>query len=152
MLISPWRHRRRSCSEINEGRRKEDEMAEEPEAEPAQPSILIGDVFMVDWSPGRGSERAGLRPAVIVQNNALNSNPRFPNTIVVAVSRSGRPVPTHVEVPQDPDNGLSAPVSYIRCEQILTVAKGRLQQKLGRITPTQRAAVSRALKRLLSLI
>jgi len=117
----------------------------------AQPTILMGDIFMLDWSPGRGSEQIGMRPALIVQNNALNSNPRYPNTIVVTVSKQGRPVPTHVEIPQSAENGLWEPLSYVKCEQLFTVDKARLQRKVGKITPEQLAAVSRALKRVLSL-
>lgn len=111
----------------------------------------MGDIFMLDWSPGRGSEQIGLRPALIVQNNALNSNPRYPNTIVVTVSKHGRPVPTHVEIPQNAENGLWEPLSYAKCEQLFTVDKARLQRKVGKITTVQFAAVSRALKRVLSL-
>ncbi|HZT40774.1 MAG TPA: type II toxin-antitoxin system PemK/MazF family toxin [Chthonomonadaceae bacterium] len=56
-------------------------------------SIRRGEIYMVDWSPGRGSEQAGRRPAVIVQTDAANLNSNYPNTIVVAVSKSGKPVP-----------------------------------------------------------
>src|SRR5882672_3425518 len=62
--------------------------------------IRFGDLYMVDWSPGRGSEQTGTRPAVIVQNNPFNSNHRYPNTIAVTVSISGRDVPTHVHIPK----------------------------------------------------
>lgn len=111
----------------------------------------MGDIFLVDWSPGRRSEQGGVRPALIVQNNALNSNLRYPNTIVVAITKQGRPVPTHVEIRQDAVNGLCEPVSYAKCEQILTVDKARLRSKVGRITVEQLAAVTRALKRVLSI-
>ena len=117
----------------------------------AQPTILMGDIFMLDWSPGRGSEQIGMRPALIVQNNALNSNPRYPNAIVVTVSKHGRPVPTHVEIPQNAENGLWEPLSYAKCEQLFTVDKVRLQRKVGKITTEQLAVVSRALKRVLGL-
>lgn len=129
-----------------------DEASASQDTPDTQPSILMGDIFMLDWSPGRGSEQGGVSPALIVQNNALNSNPRYPNTIVVAVSKQGRPVPTHVEIPRDPANGLWESVSYAKCEQILTVDKARLQRRIGRITVEQLAAVSRALKRVLSLV
>lgn len=107
---------------------------------------------MVDWSPGRGSEQTGVRPAVIVQNNAYNANPSYPNTIVVTVSKRGRPVPTHVEIPKSADNGLREPLSYAKCEQLYTVDKARLVRKLGKVNPEQLAAISRALKRVLSLL
>lgn len=114
-------------------------------------SIMLGDIFMVDWSPARGSEQAGYRPALVVQNNAFNSNPAYPNTIVVTISKSGRDIPTHVRLPQSTENGLTEPLSYAKCEQILTISKDRLGRKLGNVTAEQLAAVSRAIKRVLSL-
>src|SRR6266849_2188026 len=62
--------------------------------------IRFGDLYMVDWSPGRGSEQTGTRPAVIVQNNPFNSNDHYPNTIAVTISKSGRDVPTHIRIPK----------------------------------------------------
>lgn len=78
-----------------------------------------GEVWLVDWSPGRGSEQLGRRPAVVVQTNPANLNPRYPNTIVVAVSTSGREVPSHVKLEPSGANGLRK-TSFARCEQLLT--------------------------------
>jgi mRNA interferase MazF len=105
---------------------------------------------MVDWSPGRGSEQTGERPAVIVQNNPFNSNPNFPNTVVVAVSKSGRAIPTHVFVPQTQENGLWEP-SYVKCEQIQTITKERLGRRLGNLTGEEIDKVAVAIKRVLAL-
>lgn len=128
-------------------------MSTETTVDPPTPApLFMGDVFMIDWSPGRGSEQTGVRPAIIVQNNAFNSNPNYPNSIVVTVSKHGRPIPTHVEIPRAQDNGLWEPISYAKCEQLYTVDKARLVKKLGKITPEQLAAISRALKRVLSLV
>jgi len=118
---------------------------------PDPPPILMGDVYMVDWTPGRGSEQTGQRPAIVVQNNAYNSNPSYPITIVVTVSKHGRAIPTHVEIPKSEDNGLWESTSYARCEQLFTVDKARLGRKLGTVTPEQLKAISRALRRVLSL-
>ena len=124
----------------------------EPSAAPPSPEIRMGDLFMVDWSPGRGSEQTGVRPALVVQNNAFNSNAGFPNTFVVTVSEHGRDVPTHVPIPQSEENGLWKPLSYVKCEQLFTISKARLGKRLGKITPEELAGVSRALKRVLSLV
>src|SRR5438105_2382110 len=104
------------------------------------PEIRQGSLFMVDWSPGRGSEQSGTPPAVIVQNNAFNANPRYPNTIVATVSEHGREIPTHVQIPQSEENGLWKPFSYVKCEQLFTISKTRLGKKLGSITPEELAA------------
>ena len=49
---------------------------------------------MVDFGMGRGSEQAGIRPAVVIQNDAGNRSPRYPNTVILAVSTKGRPIPS----------------------------------------------------------
>ncbi len=113
--------------------------------------IRLGDIFLVSWTPGRGSEQTGERPGVIVQNDAFNANDRYPNTVVVTVSKTGREIPTHVQVPQTLENGLWEPLSYVKCEQLLTISKDRLGRRLGRLTDAQVAQVSAALKRVLSL-
>lgn len=45
-----------------------------------------GEIWLVDWSPGRGSEQAGKRPALIAQNEHGNLSEGYPNTIVVTIS------------------------------------------------------------------
>jgi mRNA interferase MazF len=89
-----------------------------------------GEIWLLDWSPARGSEQAGLRPALVIQTDAANTNPRYPNTIVLAVSTKGKLVPFHLEVQPSKKNGLTER-SYIKSEQILTVSKDRLNRKLG---------------------
>ncbi|MBX3168336.1 MAG: type II toxin-antitoxin system PemK/MazF family toxin [Candidatus Eremiobacteraeota bacterium] len=50
------------------------------------PSPAGRDLYLVDWSPGRGSEQTGRRPALVVQENAASANPNYPLTIVAAVT------------------------------------------------------------------
>jgi len=64
-----------------------------------------GAICLVDWSPGRGSEQEGVRPALIVQVDAANQNPKYSNVIVVTISTKGRPVPFHIPVSPFPLNG-----------------------------------------------
>lgn len=117
---------------------------------PRAASPARGELWVVDWSPGRGSEQLGRRPAVIVQTDAANQHPRYPNTIVVTVSTSGRDVPTHVRIGPDRENGL-ARASYAKCEQVLTISKFRLERRLGRLAPADVEAINRALAIALSL-
>jgi mRNA interferase MazF len=109
-----------------------------------------GEIYWVDWSPGRGSEQTGTRPGLIVQRDTANRNANYSNVIVVAVSRSGRNVPFHVEVQPTPDNGLSS-VSFIKCEQLQTAAKARLNRFVGRLSDEDMMAVDEALKIVLQL-
>ena len=79
----------------------------------------------MDFSPARGSEQAGKRPALVIQNDAGNANPRYPNTIVLAMSTRGKRVPFHVRIDPAKSNGLRE-TTFVKCEQILTIAKARL--------------------------
>jgi len=103
-----------------------------------------GEVWWVNWSPGRGSEQVGRRPAVIIQTDQANHNPRYPNTIVLTVSTKGHPVPFHIAITPTRTNGLSS-VSYIKCEQIMTIDKGRLESRIGRLTPEEMQRIEYAL-------
>lgn len=109
-----------------------------------------GEVWLVDWSPGRGSEQLGRRPAVIVQTDPANRNPRYPNTIVVAVSTQGREVPTHVTLEPSSGRGLSRR-SFAKCEQVLTISKDRLVRRVGRLEESDVARVAAALRIALDL-
>lgn len=106
-----------------------------------------GDLFWLDWSPGRDSEQTGTRPALIIQANAGNSNPRYPLTVVATVSTKGKPtIPTHVELLPSPVNGLGE-VSYVKAEQIMTIEKERLLSRIGSLTSAEMNRVDAALKR-----
>ena len=117
-------------------------------AEPME--LQRGQIHWVDWNPARGSEQAGRRPALIVQNDPFNQNERYPNTVVVAISTSGRAVPTHVVLEPDAVNGLRDR-SYVKCEQVVTISKERLQGFLGTVAAETMQHVDRALKRVLAL-
>jgi mRNA interferase MazF len=117
-----------------------------PSARPSR-----GEIWLVDWSPGRGSEQTGVRPALIVQNDHGNHSPGYPNTIVAAVSTSGRHIPFHVFILRSPANRLKAD-SYVKCEQVITISKSRLiGLAWGRLTDAEMLQVSAALKRSLAL-
>ena len=111
---------------------------------------LRGELWWVDWNPARGSEQTGRRPALVVQTDPANRNQRYPNTIVVTVSTSGRDVPSHVSLSPSPENGLSAS-SFVKCEQLLTISKERLSQRVGRIDAEDLSRVESALRIVLAL-
>ena len=110
-----------------------------------------GEIWEVDWSPGRGSEQTGRRPALIVQNDAGNRSERFPNTIVVAISTQGRQIPFHVPLEPTSDNGLRE-TSFVKCEQIFTLSKERLRGAAwGKIREEELDQVAQAIKLSLNL-
>jgi len=86
-----------------------------------------GEIFEVNWDPARGSEQAGIRPALVVQNDVGNSS--SPTTIVVAVTTTSprKPYPFIVELV-----GTSLPkVSFANCSQLHTIDKARLGRMMG---------------------
>ena len=106
-----------------------------------------GEVWLVNWNPARGSEQAGKRPALIIQNNI--GNEKAPTTIVVTISGSTKDFPMNVRV-DPPEGGLKTP-SIVKTSQILTVARDRLEKKLGKLSSKKMEHVDKALKLSLSL-
>ncbi|MHB0886201.1 MAG: type II toxin-antitoxin system PemK/MazF family toxin [Bacillota bacterium] len=112
------------------------------------PEPLRGEIWLVDWSPGRGSEQLGVRPALVVQNDTGNTYST--TTIVAAVSTKGkREYPFHVTVLPS-ETGLSEP-SVIKLEQITTIDKERLIRKVGVVGRLSMMKVDLALRYSLGL-
>ena len=109
-----------------------------------------GEIWLLDWSPARGSEQAGFRPALIIQTDAANSNPGYPNIIVLAISTKGKTVPFHIALKPNRSNGLTE-ASFVKCEQVLTVAKERLVRKLGAIGEGDLHQINRAVRLVLEV-
>ena len=109
-----------------------------------------GDIWIVDWSPARWSAQAGMRPALVVQTDAANLNPRYPNVIVLAISTKGKPVPFHVSINPSQECGLKE-TSFVKCEQALTISKRRLNRRIGSLNEQQLREVEAGLRRVLEL-
>jgi mRNA interferase MazF len=114
------------------------------------PVIRRGQIWLVDWSPGRGSEQLGKRPALVIQTDSANTNPRYPNTIVVTLSTKGLPVATHIPIEPDANNGLREK-SWVKCEQVLTISKQRLNQQWGHLAAAAMNKVESAVKTALGM-
>ncbi len=93
--------------------------------------VKRGDIFYADLSPVIGSEQGGIRPVIVVQNDI--GNKYSPTVIVAAVtSRINKAkMPTHIEI-SALEYGLTKD-SVILAEQIRTIDKKRLKEKIGRI-------------------
>ena len=107
-----------------------------------------GEVWLVNWNPTRGSEQAGKRPALIIQNNI--GNEKASTTIVAAISSSVKIYPMNVKI--DPPEGGLEFSSIVKTGQILTVSKERLEKRLGRISEKKMEEVNRAIKLSLDLL
>ena len=94
-------------------------------------SIKRGDIYYADLSPVVGSEQGGLRPVLIVQNDI--GNKYSPTVIAAAITSqiSKAKLPTHIDVFAD-NYGL-AKDSVILLEQIRTIDKKRLKEKMGHL-------------------
>lgn len=94
-------------------------------------TVKRGDIYYADLSPVVGSEQGGLRPVLIVQNDV--GNKYSPTVIAAAItSKLGKSkMPTHIDVYAD-RFGL-AKDSVILLEQIRTIDKKRLKEKMGHL-------------------
>ena len=106
-----------------------------------------GEVWLVNWNPARGSEQAGKRPALIIQNDI--GNEYASTTIVAALSTRIRVYPMNVLL-EARAGGLTKP-STVKTGQILTVSKDRLEKKLGAISSEKMREVDQALRLSLAL-
>ncbi len=116
----------------------------------APPSPRRGEIWDVNWSPGRGAEQQGTRPALVIQNDRGNASPSYPLTIVASMSRTERELPLHVRIAPTAENGLSD-FTDVKCEQVMTIEKSRLLRKRGTISNEELSRVDIALKLSLNL-
>ena len=93
--------------------------------------IKRGDIFYADLSPVVGSEQGGVRPVLVIQNDIGN---KYSPTIIVSAITSQinkAKLPTHVEIKAE-DFGLLKD-SVILLEQVRTIDKRRLREKIGKL-------------------
>lgn len=94
--------------------------------------VRRGEIYLVDLDKNVGSEQAGLRPAIIVQNEI--GNVHSPTTIICPLtSKNKPPLSTHVSLrPNDGCCGITKD-STVLCEQVRVIDKARCKKKLGKI-------------------
>ena len=106
-------------------------------------SVKRGDIYYADLSPVVGSEQGGLRPVLIIQNDI--GHKYSPTVIAAAItSRLGKTrLPTHIDIYAD-KVGL-AKDSVVLLEQIRTLDKRRLKEKMGHLDDGVMAEVNSAI-------
>ena len=105
--------------------------------------VRKGDIFYADLSPVIGSEQGGIRPVVILQNDVGN---RFSQTTIVAIitSRLNKAkLPTHIVI--DSNNYGLNKKSVILVEQVRTIDKRRIKEKLGKLSEEDLKKIDRAI-------
>ncbi|HEY8344656.1 MAG TPA: type II toxin-antitoxin system PemK/MazF family toxin [Bacillota bacterium] len=105
--------------------------------------VKRGDLFFANLNPVIGSEQGGLRPVVIIQNDIGNTY--SPTTIVAAITSQIKraKLPTHVEIKKNKSN-LDRD-SVILCEQLRTIDKKRLSEKIGQLDSDTMSRINKAL-------
>lgn len=112
--------------------------------------VKRGDIYYADLSPVIGSEQGGVRPVLVVQNDIGN---RYSPTIIVTAITSQinkAKLPTHVEI-EASEYGLTKD-SVILLEQIRTIDKKRLEEKIGHLDDEMMMKVNEALYISLGLV
>ena len=105
--------------------------------------IRRGDLFWVSLDPTKGSEQAGRRPVLVIQNDLGNE---FASTVIIApltTKQYTKHYPTNVTVPSG-TAGLKED-STILLSQIRTIDKLRLEKKIGHLSPGYLSEVNRAI-------
>jgi mRNA interferase MazF len=112
--------------------------------------VKRGDVYFADLSPVVGSEQGGVRPVLVIQNDIGN---RFSPTVIVAAITAQiqkAKLPTHVEI--DAKKYGFERDSVILLEQIRTIDKQRLTDKITHLDEVMMVRVDEALQISLGLI
>ena len=106
-------------------------------------NVRRGDIYFADLSPVVGSEQGGTRPVLIVQNNI--GNKYSPTVIAAAITSQVNKarLPTHIELTGS-SYGLTRD-SVILLEQIRTIDKRRLREKMGSLDEEAMEKVDEAL-------
>ena len=106
-------------------------------------NIKRGDIYYADLSPVVGSEQGGMRPVLIIQNDVGN---KYSPTVIAAAITSQKEkteLPTHIKL--NPDAcGLSKD-STVLLEQVRTLDKKRLKEKMGKLEDNDMKDIDKAL-------
>ena len=113
-------------------------------------SIKRGDIFYVDLNPIKGSEQAGRRPVLVIQNNVGNE---MAPTIIIApltTKKFSKEYPTNGHIKKGVANLKEN--SVVLLSQIRTIDKKRLERKIGSLPADVMMKVDEAIKASLGLI
>ena len=101
-----------------------------------------GEIWMVNFSPGRGSDKTGVRPALVIQNDIGNRHAA--TTIVAAVTTTIKKYPVTVVIPRG-EGGLKE-TSMVNLAQIFTIDKNRLMKSIGFLDKERMGEIEDAIK------
>lgn len=97
--------------------------------------IHRGEIYLIDLSNQIGSEQSGVRPAIVVQNEA--GNMYSPTTIICPLTSKQKTMSaTHVELTTADAEIIKD--SIVLCEQVRVIDKTRIKKRLGEVTNVQK--------------
>ena len=107
-----------------------------------------GEVWFANLNPVRGHEQAGQRPVLVASVNPFNHS--FAGLVIVLpITSREKKIPYHVEI-NPPEGGLNQR-SFIKCEDVRSIAKERLSHKRGTVSKETMAEIEERLSILLDL-
>lgn len=105
-------------------------------------TVKRGEIYWVDWGKGKGSEQAGFRPALIIQNDI--GNEVSPNTIVASLTTAlNKPYPFLVHIKAH-ESGMNEN-STVDLASLVTISKTRLGEKCGKLDKDKMLEVNTAI-------
>ena len=107
-----------------------------------------GEIWLVDLNPTRGHEQSGVRPALIVSVDKFNHGPAG-LAVVLPVTSRGKGIALHVSI-DPPEAGLTMR-SFVKVEDVRSVAMERLTRRLGQVSRATLDQVEDRLRILLDL-
>ena len=111
-----------------------------------------GEIWLIDFNPARGHEQAGIRPALVIQSDAINRT-GFGTVVVLAVSKATsvkRRGILNVELRRG-EGGLRLD-SIVKCHQVYTIDRSRLTRRFGRLDDTRMAEIDRTTQLVLGFL
>ena len=106
-------------------------------------NIKRGDIYYADLSPVVGSEQGGVRPVLIVQNDIGNKYSPTVITAAITSQQTNAKLPTHIAIGTQ-TSGL-AKDSVVLLEQVRTIDKKRLKEKMGTIDDNSMKEINNAI-------
>ena len=113
-----------------------------------RPDPSRGEVWLVDLNPTKGHEQAGIRPGLVVSNDIFNHGPAG-LVVLLPLTTRDRGIPLHVGI-EPPEAGLRER-SFVKCEDVRSVAKERLVSRWGTVSSTTVEEVEDRMRILLDL-
>ena len=107
-----------------------------------------GEIWFGELDSTRGHEQSGRRPVLIISDAPLNRS-RAGLVVIVPLTTKFKRIPSHVRI-LPPEGGVTQE-SYIKCEEMRSVTKERLEYYMGEVTPDTMAEVEYHLRYVLRL-